>query len=73
MKNENEPIFFINKNQIRSESFRTLKDLGIQNMSKIEVKTKTLKNNLFNPNYGNMGMNHYHFIGLQNYVNMNNW
>ena len=40
-------------------------------MSTIEVKTNAPINNPFSPNYGNMGMNPYPFLGLQNYGNMN--
>ena len=68
---ENEVIFFYNLNPIKSDSNKKLKELGIKNMSIIDIKTKTPLNDLFNYNYGNMGMNHYPFIGLQNYENMN--
>ena len=68
---ENEVIFFYNLNPIKSDSNKKLKELGIKNMSIIDIKTKAPINDLFNYNYGNMGMNHYPFIGLQNYENMN--
>jgi hypothetical protein len=71
MKNENEATFFYNKSQIKSDSIRNLKDLGIQNMSTIEVITKTPINNPFNPNNENMGMNPLPNMELQNYENKN--
>jgi len=69
IKYENEVFFFYNLNQIKSDSTKKLKELGIKNMSIIDVKTTPI-NDLFNFNYGSMGMNHYPFIGIQNYQNM---
>ena len=71
IKNKNEVTFFYNKQQIKSESCKTLKEIGMQNMSIIEIKTKTPINNPNNPNYKNMGNNPSSNIGLQNNGNMN--
>ena len=48
---ENEASFFFNSKQIKSDSTKKLRKLGIKNMSTIEVKTKTPINNPFNFNY----------------------
>ena len=41
MVHENETTFFYDLNPIKSDSTKKLKELGIKNMSKIEVKTNT--------------------------------
>ena len=73
LKEGNEAKFFFNSNEIKPDSSRKLKDIGITNMSIIEVKTKTPINNpniqniqgmnSFQP-MGNMGMNN--FMGGMN-------
>ena len=68
---ENEASFFFNSKEIKSDSTKKLRKLGIKNMSTIDVKTKTPINYPFNYNYGRMGMNSYSYMGLQNYKNMN--
>ena len=68
---ENEASFFFNSKEIKSDSTKKLRKLGIKNMSTIDVKTKTPINYPFNYNYGNMGMNPYSYMGLQNYININ--
>jgi len=61
LKEWNEAKFFFNSNEIKSDSSRKLKDIGITNMSIIEVKTKTPINN---PNIQNsMGMNSFQPMG----------
>jgi len=67
LEKENEARFFFNSNEIKSDSKKNLKELGIQNMSVIEVKTKTpIKNQNMGMNYqpmGNMGMNSFQPMG----------
>jgi len=67
LEKENEARFFFNSNEIKSDSKKNLKELGIQNMSVIEVKTKTpIKNQNMGMNYqpmGNMGMNYFQPMG----------
>jgi len=68
---ENEASFFFNSKEIKSDSTRKLKALGIKNMSVIEVKIKSpIKYQMYS-NFGNMGMNPYFYMGQQNYENKN--
>ena len=68
LKEGDEAKFFFNSNEIKSDSSRKLKEIGITNMSIIEVKTKTPINN---PNIQNsMGMNSFQPMG---YMGMNNF
>ena len=48
---ENEAFFFFNSKEIKSDSTKKLRKLGIKNMPTIDVKTKTPINNPFNFNY----------------------
>jgi hypothetical protein len=68
LKEENEAKFFLNSNEIKSDSARNLKELGVTNMSIIEVKTKTPINIPFSQN--SMGMNSFQPMG---YMGMNNF
>ena len=68
LKEENEAKFFFNSNEIKSDSARNLKELGVTNMSIIEVKTKTPINIPFSQN--SMGMNYFQPMG---YMGMNNF
>ena len=71
IKRNDEVIFIYNSRNIKPDSCRTLKEIGMKNMSKIEVITQKPINIPFNPNNGNMGMNPLPNMGLQNYGNMN--
>jgi len=53
---ENETSFFYDLNPIKSDSTKNLKQLGIKNMSKIEVKTNMPIYNSLNIYYENMNM-----------------
>ena len=57
MVHKNETTFFYNLNLIKSDSTKNLKELGIKNMSKIEVKTNTPIDNSLNFNYENEFIN----------------
>ena len=61
-------IFFYKLKPIKSYSTKSLKELGIRNMSIIEFITNAPFNS-FNFNYGIMGMNPYPFFESQNYEN----
>ena len=71
LKEDNKPTFSFNSKEIKSESTRTLKELGITPMAAIHVKTpKDFNMNIFNVNTGNnagnMGnfqMNNNQFMG----------
>jgi hypothetical protein len=71
LNKDNKPTFFYNSKEIKSESTRTLKELGITPMAVIHVKTpKDFNMNIFNVNTGNnagnMGnfqMNNNQFMG----------
>ena len=71
LKEDNKPTFYFNSQQIKSESTRTLKELGIIQMSVIQVKTpKDFNIPVYNANTGNnagnMGnfqMNNNQFMG----------
>lgn len=68
---ENEVSFFFNSKEIKSDSTRKLKALGITKFSAIEVKTKIpIKNQMYS-NFGGMGMNPYSNMGQQNFENQN--
>ena len=68
LKEENEAKFFFNSKEIKSDSAKNLKELGVTNMSIIEVKTKTPINIPFSQN--SMGMNSFQPMG---YMGMNNF
>ena len=75
LKEDNKPTFYFNSQEIKSESTRTLKEIGIIQMSVIQVKTpKDFNIPVYNANTGNnagnMGnfqMNNNQFMG--NYGN----
>ena len=68
---ENEASFFFNSKEIKSDSTRKLKALGIKNWSVIDVKTKIpIKNQMYS-NFGSMGMNPYSNMEQQNFENQN--
>ena len=68
LKEENEAKFFFNSKEIKSDSAKNLKELGVTIFSNIEVKTKAPINIPFSQN--SMGMNYFQPMG---YMGMNNF
>jgi hypothetical protein len=76
LKKENEATFFFNSKEIKTDSVKTLKELGISNMSLIEVKTKTPINNPYSQKgmnsfqpMGYMGLSPMGYMGMNNFMN----
>ena len=76
LKEDNKPTFFFNSVEIKADSTKKLKELGIFNMASIHVKTEKPFNIIVNiGNMGNFQMNNFGFLNMfnrfMNYGSMN--
>lgn len=76
LKEDNKPTFFFNSVEIKADSTKKLKELGIFNMASIHVKTEKPFNKIVNTgNMGNFQMYNFGFLNMfnrfMNYGSMN--